>query len=183
MKKHDEGYALVLVLVVMVVLGIAASALMSVGLRNLKAQQAVGERMVDKYAAQGEIEKVIALVSQPYEAEKEVQTDAEGSGEDAKKALENRLTAYVSEWVKENSGAEPGEFQLNPTATETKYEYTCTIEVKAQKDNMSIDCKLQLTGSVEEEANAQGKRTCRITPEEPVYKSYVISHTTEGGGS
>ena len=64
MKKHDEGYALVLVLVVVLVLNIAAVGLMTLTLNNLKTQRNLVDRMVDKYAAQGEIEKVVAQLNQ-----------------------------------------------------------------------------------------------------------------------
>lgn len=60
MKKHDEGYVLAFVLVVMVVLCLVALSIMSISLRNLQNQQASIQRMEDKYAAQGAIEKVVA---------------------------------------------------------------------------------------------------------------------------
>lgn len=60
MKKHNEGYALVLVLVVITVLSLVAMAMTAASLRNLQNQQKSIERMEAKYAVQGEIEKVIA---------------------------------------------------------------------------------------------------------------------------
>lgn len=60
MKKRDEGYALPFVLVVMVVLCLVAVSVMSFALRNLKSQQVSVQRMQDQYAAQGEIEKILA---------------------------------------------------------------------------------------------------------------------------
>lgn len=60
MKKHNEGYALVLVLVVLTVLGLVAAFILSFSLKNLQNQQASVEQMQDRYAAEGEIEKVIA---------------------------------------------------------------------------------------------------------------------------
>ncbi len=60
MKKHDECYVLPFVLVVTVVLCIVAVAILSSALDNLTAQQDSIDRMQDKYAAQGEIEKVVA---------------------------------------------------------------------------------------------------------------------------
>ena len=59
-KKHDEGYALVFVLVVMTVLSALAIALMSGALRNLQAQNAAIERMEDKYVAEGMIEAAVS---------------------------------------------------------------------------------------------------------------------------
>lgn len=63
MKKHDEGYVLPLVLVVMVVLCLVAVSVMSFALNNYKSQQASVQRMQDQYAAQGEIEKVVAKIA------------------------------------------------------------------------------------------------------------------------
>lgn len=60
MKKHNEGYTLPLVMVVMVILCLVAVSIMSVALRNLKAQQASVQRMQDQYVAAGMIEKVVA---------------------------------------------------------------------------------------------------------------------------
>ena len=39
MKKHDEGYALVLVLVVMLVLCLVATSVLTIALNNLKKQE------------------------------------------------------------------------------------------------------------------------------------------------
>lgn len=56
MKKHDEGYVLPLVLVVMIVMCLIATSLMSFSLQNLKSQQASIDRMVEKYKAEGVVE-------------------------------------------------------------------------------------------------------------------------------
>ena len=62
MKKHDEGYVLPLVLVVMIVMCLIATSLMSFSLQNLKSQQASIERMQDKYVAEGAVEIVTTLL-------------------------------------------------------------------------------------------------------------------------
>lgn len=59
MKKHDEGYALVLVLVVMIVISLVAATVLTFSLRNLQNQQKSIQRMEDKYAAQGLIESCV----------------------------------------------------------------------------------------------------------------------------
>lgn len=63
MRKNNEGYVLPFVLVVMIVLTIIATSLMTAALRNLQSQQKFTERMVDKYQAEGEIEKIVAQLS------------------------------------------------------------------------------------------------------------------------
>lgn len=60
MKKHNEGYSLVLVLVVLTVLSLVASFILSFSLRNLQSQTASVTRMQDEYKAAGEIEKIVA---------------------------------------------------------------------------------------------------------------------------
>ena len=60
MKKHNEGYSLVLVLVVLVLMSLVASFILSVSLKNLQSQTAAVSRMEDKYTAAGEIEKIVA---------------------------------------------------------------------------------------------------------------------------
>lgn len=62
MRKRNEGYALPFVLVVMVVLCAISVAILSGSLRNLKSQQATTERMQDQYAAQGQIERIVATL-------------------------------------------------------------------------------------------------------------------------
>ena len=59
MKKHDEGYALILVLIVLTVLGLMASFMLSFSLQNVQTQQKYINRMQDQYAAAGEIEAII----------------------------------------------------------------------------------------------------------------------------
>lgn len=60
MRKHDEGYALPFVLVVMTVLIIIALGVMGYAQRNLEAQKNSIVRMQEKYAAAGPIEQIIA---------------------------------------------------------------------------------------------------------------------------
>jgi type II secretory pathway component PulJ len=60
MKKHNDGYALPFVLVVMVVVCLIAVSVMSFSLRCLQSQQASIARMTDKYKAMGRLEIVIS---------------------------------------------------------------------------------------------------------------------------
>lgn len=60
MKKYNEGYALPFVLVVFLVLSLIATSILTFSLQNLQSQQASIQRTKDQYAAQGEIEKVVA---------------------------------------------------------------------------------------------------------------------------
>ena len=59
MRKHDEGYALALVLVVLVVLGLLVSIMLTFPLQHLQNQTQYVDRMQDQYTAAGEIEVVV----------------------------------------------------------------------------------------------------------------------------
>ena len=69
MKKHDEGYVLPLVMVVLVILSAFALSVLSPAVNNLKAQQVSIARMEDRYLAKGNAEEKIGelLTSFPYE--------------------------------------------------------------------------------------------------------------------
>ncbi len=62
MTKRNEGYALAYIVVVLAVLASVAMATMALALMPQKRQQAALERMQDKYAAQGLVEQVVALL-------------------------------------------------------------------------------------------------------------------------
>ena len=62
MKKHNEGYALPFVLVVLIVMCLIVVGIMDFSLRNLKSQQNTILRMEAKYEAAGQIEQIIATL-------------------------------------------------------------------------------------------------------------------------
>lgn len=62
LKKDTGGYALLYVLVIVMVLAAISMMICTVALRNLQSQETAVERMADKYAAQGEIERIKAKI-------------------------------------------------------------------------------------------------------------------------
>ena len=60
MKKHDEGYVLAYVTVVLLIFCLVATTILTGALHNLQSQQKAIARMQDQYAAEGMIEKVVA---------------------------------------------------------------------------------------------------------------------------
>ncbi len=60
MKKHDEGYILVYVMVVLLVFCLVATMILAGAHRNLQNQQEANEKMKDQYVAAGMIEQVMA---------------------------------------------------------------------------------------------------------------------------
>lgn len=60
MKKHDEGYVLAYVTVVLLIFCLVATTILTGAFQNLQAQQNANQQMKDRYMAQGKIEKVLA---------------------------------------------------------------------------------------------------------------------------
>ena len=63
MKKHDEGYVLAFVLVVVAVLVLISTAVSTIATRNIKTQQDAVARMQAKYEAEGIVEVVLAQLN------------------------------------------------------------------------------------------------------------------------
>ena len=59
-NKHNEGYTLPLVMVVLLVLAIVAVTIMTTSLKNMLRQQSFIEQMQAQYDAQGKIEMIVA---------------------------------------------------------------------------------------------------------------------------
>lgn len=160
MKKHDEGYVLAFVLVVMVVLCLVALSIMSISLRNLQNQQASIQRMEDKYAAQGAIEKVVAELS-------ELTFEANGNIENTlKNKIENHCTLAKDE---------SGNTLITLAKDESGKSFTTQCTFVATHGTSQITCGLKLSGKIESDT---------ATVNEVTYLSYEISTVeTEGGGT
>lgn len=63
MKKHDEGYVLAYVTVVLLLFSLIATMILTGALKNMTAQQDTIQRMKDRYIAEGMIQQVIAQIS------------------------------------------------------------------------------------------------------------------------
>lgn len=60
MKKHDEGYVLAYVTVVLLIFCLVAALILTGAMRNLNHQQDSIQQMKDQYVAEGMIEQVLA---------------------------------------------------------------------------------------------------------------------------
>lgn len=76
MKKHSEGYVLVYVLIVVVILSLLALGVCSIALRNLQSQQASVEQMQERYEAEGSMERFVAKL-QAFREEDTAEYDSE----------------------------------------------------------------------------------------------------------
>ena len=167
MKKRNEGYTLVLVLVVLVILCLLSTYILSFSLKNINTQKAAALRMQEQYTAIGEIETTVA----------NLQAFAEKYPE----------TVTVEVMPK----PEEGVFVLTVTEDDnSKTEYvfpgtaTCTdnieIALVAQSDSCRIECTLQFVGTVNRNLASGTYTLSGLTGVE--YVSYDISMVTKGGG-
>lgn len=67
MKKHDEGYVLAYVTVVLLIFCLVAAVILTGALRNLNHQQDSIQQMKDQYVAEGMIEQVLAQLDKKSE--------------------------------------------------------------------------------------------------------------------
>ena len=160
MRKYDEGYALPFAVVVMLVLCLVAVSILTVSLHNLQNQQASIERMQDKYEAQGEVEKAIALIETQVG---DFLHQTYSSVADAQAQLKSKIGMNV-EWLDDESRS-------------------CTIELSIAHESVQIDCTIVLEDII---TNGTGGGTFQkptIT-----YESYTVTYldtpasaeTTEG---
>lgn len=161
MKKHDEGYVMAFVMVVIVVLCLVAVSLMSISLRNLEAQNASIQRMEDKYAAMGEIEKVVAVIDSELVLEKNV-------------SLEESLVSFWQGSAEISNVRISGVTEENAPITG----FTATVKIARQCDSVRIETTISWEASVDSESSQYKITTTQLT-----YTSYQIStvETGEGG--
>lgn len=167
MKKHDEGYTLVLVMVVLIVLCLLVSYVLTFSLHNLKTQQTAALRVQDQYAAAGEIEA--AVVQLQAFIDKYPETVTLKAAQDSNAGTCTLTTQEASPYMV----TFPGTADLK----------NGKLFLTAQSGTARIDCTLQLiAGSFKEEENNQGGIT--ITKLEGVeYLSYEMSLVKEGDGN
>lgn len=176
MRKHNEGYALPFVLVVMTVLALVATSMMTLALRNLQNQRTSVERMQDRYTAEGAIEIVVARLSNEAEL-------ASFAGTSVEEAIKNKIDSICGEVYGE--GSEDAVYVPDPEdaaqaideGTAAGFEYQ--FEIISTSGSVQITCELKLSGSI------SGSGPYTITAPEIEYISYEIAtvEITEGGES
>ena len=189
MRKNDDGYVLPFVLVVMIVLTIISTSLMTAALRNLQSQQKFTERMVDKYAAEGEIEKVVAQLSNEENFAKifyDAQSTPSGTENqevpwptesDVKEVMEKTINNLQIEdfvaLVETTIAGEGGEKKV-----------ICKLNAKSSKESPIITTTIEMSGKLTKKdcdvEALEEKPTFSISDIQVTYKSYEIS---TGGGT
>lgn len=179
MRKHNEGYVLPLVLVVMVIMSLIAVGVMSVSLRNLQAQKSDIERMQAQYAAQGQIETAMAKLTANLNSLKTGTgntMDTEESDTRIEDAIHGALTVpegstqYVKlaqtdgiVWTKNDDGS-----------------FSCTVSLYATdpKNQVRIDCTILLEKVITAAGNVHFYQAPEI-----VYTSYEMTSMGGDGGA
>ena len=155
-KQHDDGYVLVYVMVVITVLCLIAVSLLSISLENMQAQTADIERMRDKYAVQGDIEKVVAQL----EAISEIPKD------------------NTENFLKENLGAMVNDINVSTSSVNGKSGRDVKITIVSVKDTIQVDCVLIWSVTLTETVDKYGISSSKIE-----YDSYQISAVAGEGGT
>lgn len=135
MKKNNEGYVLVFVVVVMLVLALVATAVMTFSLHSLKSQQNSIQRTQDQYAAAGEIEKVVAQLENVTELE-------------SLSDICGQTVTYKNLRVSQNN--KELTVELTTAVENCSVEITCKLKIEAGKvEENSGMCTLTNVSSVE----------------------------------
>lgn len=176
MKKHNEGYALPFVLVVMTVLCLAAASLLTMAENNLKIQQKSVARMQDKYEAAGAIEIVTAELANLTAAE----------GKDEQAAIQNKITAICEGVYEDGAGSDPTPEFPEPAspaaetddeaegAVDAEKDFEYSFKVTSRYDSVSIACELKLTGKIKATGTVGLNTSYTISSPEVTYISYEV---------
>ena len=152
MKKHNEGYTLAMVLVVITVLCVISASVATVSLRNLKAQRTSFDRLEAKYQAQGQVEMLVAQLEQGYDCD-----------------LTDEKTA-AKEWL-DKCGIET---EINNISIENQvltHNAEVTFTKTAEGYTYAVDAKITITATIEKKLTGSGYKISDVTVE---YTSYEI---------
>jgi type II secretory pathway pseudopilin PulG len=94
MKKHDEGYVLAYVTVVLLIFCLVAAVILTGAMRNLNHQQDSIQKMKDQYVAEGMIEQVLAQLDKKGET---IFIDCNSFKRTEEDAVITELTATIDE--------------------------------------------------------------------------------------
>ena len=129
MRKHEEGYTLVMVLIVMLIMCSVAISVLSVSAANLQKQKDSLARMQDKYDAQGKLEQICIKV--------EEQLKFNGFSNERL----NSAVANIGEGV---AVSEELAYRNEPGQSE---DYLC-FSLTVQSGTVQINCEFRITGNI-----------------------------------
>lgn len=182
MKRNNGGYVLVYVVVVIVILCILVPAACSNSLQNLKAQQASIERMQQLYAAEGEIERFVAemseqvVMSSSEEKQGDIQIGQSAVAEKFKAAFDSAASTLGRQQLEE----------ADWNNERTQCLHKILVVTKEEDINVSAEITIALTTTIATNKKWENETwveycTYQITDCTITYESYDISATTESG--
>ena len=166
MRKNNDGYVLPFVLVVMIVLCIISTSLMTAALMNLRIQQRFTEQMVAKYEAQGEIEKIVAILTRTVIEPENLTPDAISAAFVASDAFEDwDNCVQFLDVTQEGEEVEDGDIDAEKP-------FDITISLEASSTDTTINCQIVLAAecTFNQETSKYAIEITDIT-----YQSYEIS--------
>lgn len=166
MKKHDEGYVLAFVMVVVAVLSLISLAVSTMAVRNIETQQAAVDRRLAKYEVEGAVEIVIAEMSNLSS----LQVDAGDTFEEAiQEEIEKSLPATLDMSIVVTPDPSADNITVEEMPTDFSYKFNLAI---ADESN-TVSCDMELKGKVAKDSI--GVHT--ITDSMVAYLSYEMDVT------
>ena len=137
MRKNEDGYVLLYVLVVLVLLSLTAAAVCSIALHNLQAQRSSVEQMQERYAAEGLGEQFVAKL-QAVERNSTSLAARDAAVSAAKAAFEDGAKDADADIASLNISSEP---DFTWTAGEGNT-YHCAMTVEAREGETLVTASL-----------------------------------------
>lgn len=192
-KRNDGGYSLALVLVIISILALIATALMTVTLNNMTSQENEVEKMQKQYEAQGKLEMVLAELSENHIIELTVNSTQQnaiqkvietvcGDNADITATSPNKLSLWI---IDANEKIQPYTFNVQ-RPYETLFTYDFQISARSggeieSNDDVLVTYSLQLAGRIayddqndDDQDDTNNPRLYIITSPEIITKSVDV---------
>ena len=152
MKKRQEGYVLVYVLIVIVLLALIGSTVCAISVRNLKAQQSSLSRAQASYKAEGRVERALGTIA-AYTVSGSLSLSEDTPGADARTAARAQAMTDFTGWL-EAEGNWPGCITKEEISA---VELTLTAQVGSQLVTASVRVPVTIDVSGDASAGEEGQ--------------------------
>lgn len=196
MKKGTEGYVLIYVLVVFILLGLACTTVCTFALNGLKTQRAALENDRQRYAAEGLVEQVSALMMDSNLGPVKLSGEGFTSSTNAQANLVRKYTAMMEDFETDIENLTVS--VENNVWDDEADAYTFETKIQAEQEGQQVSAVLSVTLSVT--IDSYSVETGELDPDtnEPIlkdeywytvtsaslsYDSYQIQAVEPEGGS
>lgn len=167
MKKKSDGYVLVYVLIVIVVLSLLALGVCSIALRNLQTQQASVEQMQEQYKTEGLIERFVANLQA-----------IELSGDGQVSAARSEFAAQIGTLCNEIDGLTLTDAPRNwAPVSNVQNGWDCKLAVQAEASGPVVSADLNVTMVIAVEAHHHYDENGELTSTTYTYDLSDITFT------